>query len=131
MNVLSIERPMVATLRGRAFRVLAMWTPADPWIFLLEFGNGDVWEFSRDVVARALKSECVPDQPAAKIEIVRTVDSADEVEITRYSRRRRPVSLTFPAGDWAQLLAETLCVVPGGHERAYIDWHAAPGVTPR
>lgn len=133
MNVVTVERQMTASLRGRPFMVTAEWRPSDPCAIRLVGPHGRLkWWLSREVVAMALAGQRIdPDAyQAARIEIVRTADEdgGDMVEVTRYFVSRPPVSVWFAAGDWQQLLEDTLCVVPLGEEHLYMDWdvgHAA------
>lgn len=118
MNVVTVERQMTASLRGRPFMVTAEWRPSDPCAIRLVGPHGRLkWWLSREVVAMALAGQRIdPDAyQAARIEIVRTADEdgGDMVEVTRY---------------FEQLLEDTLCVVPLGEEHLYMDWdvgHAA------
>lgn len=127
MNVVTVERAMTASLRGRCFMVTAEWSPSDPCaIRLVGPGRRLTWVLSREVVAMALKGKQLGGEvaDAACVEIVRSAegDGGDMVEVVRHHRSLQPVSVWFAAADWEQLLEDTLCIVPLGDERKYIDW---------
>lgn len=127
MNVVTVERQMTATLRGRPFMVTAEWRPSDPCAIRLVGPRARLtWVLSREVVAMALAGQQLGGDvaDAACVDVVRTVaeDGGDMVEVTRYHRSLPQVSVWFAAQDWQQLLEDTLCIVPLGDERLYIDW---------
>lgn len=127
MNVVTVERQMTASLRGRPFMVTASWQPSDPCAIRIVGPRARLtWWLSREVVAMALAGQRIgrDEFDAARIEIVRTADEdgGDMVEVTRYHRSLQPVSVWFAAADWQQLLEDTLCIVPIGDEHLYVDW---------
>lgn len=127
MNVVAIENPMTARLRGRRLTVTVWWQPCDPFAFTLRFANGEAWVVSRDAVADALAGKQMDRATfdAAEIEIFRTVDDLfDQIEITRYDRQLQPVPVFFEAGDWQRLLDDSTCIAPLDTEHEYIQWRA-------
>jgi len=123
VKVLTIEKPMTASLRGHRFQVTASWTPADPHAITLVSPHGETWTLSREVIALALAGERM-DRAAFDAAEIEAFRAEDELEITRYFKSFGPVPVWFAAADWQQLLDDTTSVIPLGDERSYIDWHA-------
>lgn len=127
MNVVAIEKPMTAQLRGHTFTATALWDPSHPYRIELRSAGYERWVFSREALALALDGQRMDREAfdATVIEIVRGVeDDGDQVEITKYFKRINPVSVWFAAADWQRLLEDTVCIVPLGTEHSYIQWRA-------